>query len=127
MNPYLDHMAQRVTDAPDFFASALAAYARSEQMEDAGLAARLECSEGILTHLRLCRMPREQPPQFWEDIEKIAQRFSLDADNLAEVARRGHSLLRLQNPAGGRNSAKGFLLAARDDPTEGTTPKGTKP
>lgn len=126
MNPYLDHMAQRVADAPDFFASALAAYARSEQMADAALAARIGCSARTLTQLRLCRMPRAQPPLFWQDIEAIAQRYSLDAEILAEVARRGQSLLRLQNPTDDRNSAKGFLLAARDDTTEGAPPKGAE-
>ncbi len=126
MNPYLEHLALRVADAPDFFASALAEYARSEQLEDAGLAIRLGCSEGILTHLRLCRMPRAQAPLFWQDVEKIAQRFSLDAEVLAEVARRGHSLLRLRIGAGGQNSEKGFLLAARDNTTEDTPPQGAK-
>jgi hypothetical protein len=124
MNPYLEHLAQRVADAPDFFACALAAYVRSEHMEDAGLAARLGCSEGTLTHLRLCRMPRAQAALFWQDIEEIARRFSLDAEVLAEVARRGHSLLRMRIPVGDRDLDKGFLLAARDDVRPNTPPKG---
>lgn len=126
MNPYLEHLAQRVADAPDFFSCALAAFARSEGLEDKGLAGRLGCSVEILTHLRLCRMPRAQAPLFWQDVETIAQHFSLDANVLAEVARRGHSLLRMRNPGGDQTGEKRFLLAARDDTVEDPPPQGGK-
>ena len=126
MNPYLEHLAQRVAVAPDFFACALSAFARSEGLEDSGLAGRLGCSVEILTHLRLCRMPRAQAPLFWQDVETIAQRFSLNAEVVAEVARRGHSLLRMRNPGGDQTDKKGFLLAARDDTAEDPPPQGAK-
>src|SRR5262249_24804368 len=101
MNPYLLHLAQRVAEAPDFLASALAAYARSERLEDAGLAERLGCSVETLTHLRLCRMPRAQAPLFWQDVEQIAQRFAVTAEVLAEVVRRGQSLFHLRPASAG--------------------------
>src|SRR5262249_21497792 len=96
MSPYLAHLARRVSDAPDFLACALAEYARSERLEDAGLAARLGCPVEILTHLRLCRMPRTEPPHFWQDVEQIAKRFSVNTEALADVARRGQSLFHLR-------------------------------
>jgi hypothetical protein len=124
MNPYLTHLAQRLADAPDFLAYALAEYARSERLDEAGLAARLSCSEETLTHLRLCRMPRTQAPLFWQDVEQIAQRFSVSAEVVAEVARRGQSLFQLRGAASGQKDKPNILFAARDDlqerkPSEG--------
>ena len=111
MNLYLIHLAQRVADAPDFLAYALAEYARSEQLEDAGLSAQLGCPVETLTHLRLCRMPRAQAPLFWQDVEQIAQRFSVSAEVLAEVARRSQSLFHLREAAGAQKDERiGALL-----------------
>jgi hypothetical protein len=114
-----------VADAPDFFACALAEYAHSEQLEDAALAVRLGCSVEALTHLRLCRMPRGQAPLFWQDVERIAARFSVGAEVLAEIARRGQSLMSLK-VEGGLKQAPGFLLAARDDSRERKPPEGAQ-
>jgi hypothetical protein len=124
MNPYLNHLAQRVADAPDFLAYALAEYARGEKLADAGLAERLGCSVETLTHLRLCRMPRAKAPLFWQDVEQIAQRFSVNAELLAEIARRGQGLFHLRAASSGQKDERNFLLAARDasrkpDPPEG--------
>jgi hypothetical protein len=126
MNLYLTHLAQRVTGAPDFLAYALAAYAHSERLEDASLAARLGCPVESLTHLRLCRMPRAQAPLFWQDVERIAQRFAVHAEVLAEVARRGQSLFHLRAAAGGQKDEPNYLLAARDDPQERKPPEGAE-
>jgi hypothetical protein len=113
MSPYVTHLAQRLAAAPDFLAFALAAFARSERLDDTALAARLGCAVETLSHLRLCRTPRAQAPLFWQDVERIAQRFSVSADVLAEIARRGQSLAQLRNTEQAQGS--GFLLAARDD------------
>ena len=126
MKPYLAHLAERVTEAPDFLACALAEYARSERLDDAALAARLGCSVETLTHLRLCRMPRAQAPLFWQDVEKIAARFSVNAEALAEGVRRGQALIILRNVEVGRTQEAGFLLAARDDSRESKPPEGAE-
>lgn len=126
MNPYLAHLAERVAGAADFLAFALAEYARSERLDDALLAARLGCPVEILTHLRLCRMPRIQPPLFGRDVERIAARFSVNADVLAEVVRRGQVLMNLHNVEVGRTQEPGFLLAARDDLREPEPPQGAE-
>jgi hypothetical protein len=124
MNSHLEHLARRVADAPDFLACALAEYARSERLEDAALAARLGCSVETLLRLRLCRMPRSEAPIFWQDVERIAQHFSVDADLLAEVARRGQSLFQLRNRAVDRGQAPDFFLAAWDGGREPERPEG---
>ncbi len=127
MNPYLTHLAQRVDDAPDFLAFALAEYARGERLDDAGLAGRLGCPVETLTHLRLCRMPREQPPFFWKDVEQIAERFGLQPDDLAGIVRRGLSLFHLRHHPADQRQPSGFLMAARDDTRPEKPPKETEP
>ncbi len=126
MNPYLTHLAERVAGAPDFLACALAEFARSERLDNAALAERLGCSVETLTHLRLCRMPRAQAPLFWQDIEKIAERFSVNAEALAEGVRRGQALINLRHIEVGQTQEPGLLLAARDDSRESKPPEGAE-
>lgn len=118
----LDHFAARLGGDPFFLAAALATYAASVHCDDAHLAGRLHCPVETLTPLRMCRMPRSQAPDFWNDIETIAGRFAVDAEALAEVVRHGQTLLRLQ-AAAPPDPTRGTLLAARDRPAEGTAPE----
>ena len=73
MSAALDHLAARVGTDPLFLANALAEYARSEGLDDAGLAVALGCAESDLAGLRLCGVPR--PERFREDAMRIAARF----------------------------------------------------
>ena len=116
MSANLERLARRVADDPFFLASALAAYAFSERLDEPALAARLGCPLGELARLRLCRMPRPQPPLFGQDLDQIAARFALVPDVLAEVVRRGQSLLHMANPGAKRGevASGSLLLAARD-------------
>ncbi len=111
MNPHLEHLAQRVAADPSFLAAALAEYAHSEKIDDVALAQRLGCPAEVLGHLRLCGMPRSEPPRFRQDIAQIASRFAVRADVLAEVVRRGQVLRQMR----GGVPEQGLLLAARDD------------
>ena len=97
MSQSLSNLAQRLADAPDFLASALAEFARSEKLDDASLAQHLGCTIETLTLLRLCRMPREQRPFFVPDIETVAARFGIAAEILFDVVRRGQTLMHLRN------------------------------
>jgi hypothetical protein len=126
MSAALDHLAARVATDPLFLASALAEYARSEELNDAGLAAALGCPVGELTRLRLCGAPRSDPEQFRADVAAIAGRFGIDANTLITIVRRGQSLARLR-AARPPEVEPGVLLAARDDdrkppPTEENNP-----
>ena|SRR5947209_1418285 len=120
----LEALSARAEKEPFFLASALTAYARSERLDDAALATRLGCPRETLVHLRLCGMPRAQAPLFWQDVQRIANRFSLDAELLAEIVRRGLSLLNLRQAPGDLKQEPGFLLAARDDSREQKPPEG---
>ncbi len=116
MNTPLARLAQRVQADPFFLASVLAPYAESQRLDDDGLAARLGCDGDTLTHLRLCRNPDPLPPHFWNDVERIAARFHLDPDRLAEIARFGQALLQARPPADAAViPGTGYLMAARED------------
>jgi len=114
MSDALHALARRAEGDRFFLASLLATYARSEGLDDAGLAAALGCSGEDLTMLRLCRAPRSDAHEFWHDVTRIAERFRLEPERLAEAVKRGLVLRRFQSapPAGG------FLMAARDGEDE---------
>ena len=118
----IDQFARRAASDPFFLGAALADYAASEQLDDAGLASALECREELLTPLRLCRRPRPEPALFRADIKAIVERFAVNADRLSEAVRRSDALRRIQGTAPG----DGMLMAARDrerngDETESTS------
>jgi hypothetical protein len=123
----LERLARRVAGDPFFLASVLARYAESHGLDDDALAARLDCSAETLMHLRLCRNPDPLPPQFWSDVERIAGKFRVDADLLAQMIRLGQGLLRNHSPEAGRMpDSAGFLLAARDEQAEPLPPDQTE-
>jgi hypothetical protein len=107
----LERAAKRLERDPFFLACPLAAYALSEDLDDAALAARLKCTSENLTMIRLCRAP--EADRFAADIEDVATRFSADAGALAAAARHGQLVERMR--ARQPDQAGGMLLAARDD------------
>ncbi len=120
MSTALEHLAARLTSDPLFLASALAEYARSEQLDDEALARALGCTRSDLTRLQLCGVPRADAEQFRADIATIAARFGIECDTLAAMVRRGQSLARLRSKQA-EAAEPGFLLAARDDAREPPT------
>jgi hypothetical protein len=115
MNKALQSLADHVKDDPFFLALPLRLYAESEQLDDAGLATALRCRPEDLVMIRLCRSPRAEPGGFREDVTRVAERFGVEPQTLAEVIRRGqaiHQARARETPAGGS------LLAARDREAE---------
>jgi hypothetical protein len=119
MSSPLERFARRMQADAFYLAVPLARYAMSHRLNDEDLAAELGCEVGVLTHLRLCRSPDPMPPYFWNDIERVAGHFHLDAEKLAEVVRFGQAL---SLPAPPRevvaDQQPGYLMAARDDESE---------
>ena len=107
----LDVLAARAAGEPFFLAWVLAAYAHSEKLDDTGLAAVLGCPAKELVMLRLCRTPRTDPHDFWEDLTTIAERFGIDPGHLADAVKRGRVVRRFQQAEEGSG---GSLMAARD-------------
>jgi hypothetical protein len=111
MGDPLEDLAARAAGEPFFLAPVLAAFAHSEGLDDSGLAAALGCPGQELVMLRLCRAPRSDPREFWDDVTAIAERFGLDARRLAEIVKRGRVVVTFQEPGAARG---GSLMAARD-------------
>lgn len=121
MTGRIDRLARRVETDPPFLASALADYARSEQLSETELADSLGCTIEILARLRLCLRPR--PDHFHDDIDEIAARFQIDDVVLAEAVRRSDALASMR-PHMTRETRTGLLKAARD---RGPKPKPAAP
>jgi hypothetical protein len=115
MNNHLEALATRLRDDPFFLACPLALYAESEQIDDTKLAAALGCTPESLVLVRLCRAP--ELARFMEDIDRIATKFNLNADALAQAVRGGQAILHLLQIG---SSNQGTLLAARDNATPGS-------
>jgi len=110
MGSHLENMARRLESDPFFLACPLKLYQKSEGLSEDTLAAVLKCSKDAILSVRLCRAPAGEEESFQDDIERIAGRFSVDADALAEAVRRGQALFHMTS---GR-TASAPLLAARD-------------
>lgn len=119
MSERLDHLARRVEDDRFFLASALADYARSERLDDVGLARFLGCAVGALTTLRLCRRPAGDAATFRAALAQIAAYGGVDRVALAAIVRRADALDGLRaDTAATAHDGRGTLLAARE--REGT-------
>jgi hypothetical protein len=108
----LRRAAERARQQPFYLASLLLAYARAERLDDAGLAARLGCDPSSLPALLLCRRPTGEGSVFRADVEAIAERFALNALQLARLIRAADALVSLGSAATDRTG--GLLAAARD-------------
>jgi hypothetical protein len=125
MANHLENLARRLEADPFFLACPLKHFATSEEMTEEGLAAGLKCSMEELLQIRLCRAPAAEAEAFHNDVERIAMRFSADADVLAEAIRRGQAVYQMTQ--GGKKART--LLAARDRDTRKSAEdkKGDKP
>jgi len=117
MGNHLENMARRLESDPFFLACPLKLYQKSEGLSEDTLAAGLKCSKEALLSVRLCRAPAGEEESFHDDIERIAARFSVDVDALAEAVRRGQALFHMTS---GRKPSR-TLLAARDGDSERST------
>lgn len=113
MTDRLEAFRARAEREPFFLASLLAAFARAEDLDDAGVAAALGCKVEDMLMIRLCRAPRADARGYRDDIDSISGRFGLDPARLAEVVKRGRVLTRLL-AAGEGADQPGWLMAARD-------------
>ena len=111
----MERLAARVANDPFFLAFAFATFQRGSKMDDRALCEKLGCDLAALARLRLCRMPAEAAPAFWQDVTRIANHFAIDADELAGIVRLAQGIVRLQAPAEAKDEGVGYLMAARDD------------
>lgn len=105
-------LARRIEGDDFFLASALADYARTEHLDEQGLAGALGCLVEDLVSLRLCRRPRPQPESFRGEVDRIASRFGARANILAEAVRRSDALRTMRVRS--TEETSGTLMVARD-------------
>jgi hypothetical protein len=108
---HLENMARRLEGDPFFLACPLKLYAESEGLDEEALAISLKCSEESLLQVRLCRTPVAEAKTFHQDVQRIAIKFSVDADALALAVRRGQAIAHMR---AGRVPNRGSVIAARD-------------
>lgn len=121
----LEHLARRLEEDPFFLACPLKLYAESEGLTEESLASRLGCSVDACVLVCLCRAPTGDDEAFQDDIERVAAKFSVDANVLVEAIRRGQAIFEMRR----NTNAAGTLMAARDDATNRATEDkgGNKP
>lgn len=123
MTTHLEHLAHRLESDPFFLACPLELYAKSEALTDEKLAACLECDEAVLLSLRLCRAPTPDSESFFDEIERVSARFSVNTDALAAAVRRGQLLFEMAQGQRPSNT----VVAARDaDEDDDGATRGTE-
>ncbi len=114
--PSLVRAAQRAVSSPFFLASILKEYQRVHYLDNEALATLLGCHVDDLPRLALCRRPAAEQQAFVRDIDHLAQRFHLQADQLAAIIRQVDTLAiwQQQMPFHQQATYPGMLSAARD-------------
>src|SRR5687768_4912733 len=106
---WLERAARRSSARSWTLGSVLEDYCRAERRPRERLAAWLDCDANSLAWLALCRRPASD--SFAADVERIAERFRINALRLASIIRRVEALDALRRP---RLTSETFLqLAAR--------------
>lgn len=110
----LSRAAHRAGQQSFFLASVFQSYQRSNDISDAVLAEMLDCTEHDLPRLALCRRPVARTATFVADIEHLAMRFQINAEQLAAIIRQVDALEALRGHLAVREQPFGMLRAARD-------------
>jgi hypothetical protein len=114
--PSLVRAAQRAVSSPFFLARILKEYQQAHHLDNEALAMFLGCHVDDLPRLALCRRPAQEQQAFVHDIDHLAQRFHLHADQLAAIVRQVDTLTiwQQQMPFHQQTTSPGMLSAARD-------------
>ena len=86
-NDLLAWSAARATRWPHLFSSVIERYLELNNLSEDALSARLNCDLNTLNHLRLSGRPDSEPSAFALDIQRVADKLSLDAGMLASIVR----------------------------------------
>jgi hypothetical protein len=114
MSESVIRMARRAAIDPRFLAFALHQYAENQQMDEPALTAALGATADTLAYARMCRTPRTDPDGFREDVTRIAAKFGLNPDVLAEAVRAGEVAVARRAAGQVLPETAAPVLAARD-------------
>lgn len=106
----LARAARRAEADPFFFARTLATYRRDNGLDDAGLAAALNCTPAQVISLALCRAPDAASPRFRAEVKQMAAESGVDMVTIVRVVRSVHAHAALRSVA----EEASTYLAARD-------------
>lgn len=117
--PVLSRIARLARAHPSYVAHALAQYQQDESLDDAALAAYLQCEESMLVRLALCGLPRPAP-QFVDDVQRIAASTGANPMCLMRLLRtvEARHALRLDDTPRLKSGEHGLPLAAARDREE---------
>ena len=113
----IDALARAVQKAQNnsfFLANVLNEFQQQNKMDNRSLAELLGCEMQTLSQLALCRCPNLNQPTFVSDIDHLAKRFSVHANQLANMIRQVAALRELRNHLNDTGSKQRMLMAARD-------------
>ena len=79
--------AARAGEWPHLFASIISQYLEIEGIGEEDLCYRLGCDLDTLNRLRLCGRPDHDPSAFTLDVQRVADKFHIDAGVLAAIVR----------------------------------------
>lgn len=124
--PVLSRIAQLARAHPSYVAYALAQFQENESLDDAALAAYLQCEESMLVRLALCGLPRPAP-QFADDVQQIAAYTGANPMCLMRLLRTVEARHALRHEADPRQRAgeHGLPFAAARD-REDVDPDGSR-
>ncbi|MER3439574.1 MAG: hypothetical protein C4346_19365 [Chloroflexota bacterium] len=105
---------------PAFLASVFAAYRAAEHLDEHGLARILKIPPEQVCGLALCLRPR--PEFFAEDVQRIAERFHVAPQTLAEIIRHVEAVAAIQAAGMGEGQIAAAARDAEEAPSEDETP-----
>lgn len=95
-----------------FLGKALSEYQAASHIDDATLAAELQCVLEALPRLVLCRWPDDRGARFAQEVQAIAAFAPCNGDALIRLLRQMAAVRGFQRA--GVGSSEGLLMAARD-------------
>lgn len=110
----ISRAARRAGQQSFFLASVFQSYQAANKLDDAALAAMLGCAAADLPRLALCRRPAGAAETFTTDIDHLARRFQVDAEQLVSIVREVDALEALRQHLSVDVQTPGMLRAARD-------------
>lgn len=102
--------AARAARWPHLFSGLIDRYLELNNLSEADLCSLLRCDSATLNHLRLCGRPDPDPSAFALDLQRVADRFRLNAGTLASIVREVDAAEAFSKA--GRNPSAGSLAQA---------------
>jgi transcriptional regulator with XRE-family HTH domain len=108
----LQQLARQASMRPFFLGYAFERIATQQGYSEKDIASSLGCDIQTLIRLRLCRAPDVSAPTFIDDVQQIAERYSIDWATLLSLVK--EALIIDVMSKNETDDDSGWLMAARD-------------